>query len=98
MKYTEARVKSKLLRYIQALIQEGHRVWTHTLSDRYQSGMPDRIIIFNGMTLYWECKATGRELRKLQAYEAKKIVEAGGVYEVVSMDEDGELTFERVEG
>ncbi|MDR0592593.1 MAG: VRR-NUC domain-containing protein [Bifidobacteriaceae bacterium] len=42
------------------------------------SGVPDRVVVLNGRTVFVETKAAGRKLAKLQRVRLEQIVKAGG--------------------
>ena len=57
--------------------------WTRKFTSPSNTGVPDRIFIKNGKTLFIEFKATGEKPRKLQLEIIKQMREKGAVVHVV---------------
>jgi hypothetical protein len=56
-------------------------VWNQAISDRYHSGIPDRIAIIDGRAIWLEVKAGEHvELRPTQAVFMKRVLKAGARY------------------
>lgn len=57
--------------------------WTSKFTSPSKAGVPDRIFIKNGKTLFIEFKATGEKPRKLQVEIIKQMREKGATVYVV---------------
>lgn len=57
--------------------------WTSKFTSPSRAGVPDRIFIKNGKTLFIEFKATGEKPRKLQLEIMKQMREKGAIVYVV---------------
>lgn len=75
-----------------------HGMKTGWLSFKFNSsnhaGVPDRIFIKNGKTIYIEFKASGEKPRKLQEITFKKMREHGAQVFVVDSIEDGKAVLD----
>lgn len=85
----EGTVKSRFKRWLHDRRRraDGGLLW-FMLSDRYSSGLPDFVLIWDGDVTWVEAKAEGETLRPLQAFVAMKILKAGGRYSIVTMEGD----------
>jgi len=60
-------------------------LWSWKISDRYQSGVADMLVLVNGMAHFVELKAEGKEPRPLQKKWGRDVVKiGGGEYHVVN--------------
>lgn len=48
------------------------------LSDRYSSGIPDNIIIYHGVTFFYETKVPGKNPDPIQRFTINEIIKNGG--------------------
>lgn len=63
------------------------------LSDRYHAAIPDFLLLIpKGQAIFFEAKAMSKKLRPAQKVLADLIVRQGIEYQVVSRDEDWNLT------
>lgn len=75
----ETRVKGKIKKMLKEIeVREG--AFWFPISQRYHSGFPDFLLIREGRPIFIEGKAEGEDLRKLQSWTMKRIVNAGARY------------------
>ncbi|MCB0421157.1 MAG: VRR-NUC domain-containing protein [Bdellovibrionales bacterium] len=74
---SEATITRKFKTYLKDL-SKSHRVYSHKVSDRFSSGVPDYFVIINGYHLWIELKASGEKPRPIQNHTMARINEAGG--------------------
>jgi hypothetical protein len=80
----ESSVKRQLIKSLNKLAKS-HPLWHAPWSDRYTSGLPDRVVVFTlqeRTTLFIECKRPGEPLRKLQAKTIEAMRYAGAYVRV----------------
>lgn len=63
--------------------------WTAKFTSPSKSGVPDRLFIKDGLTLFIEFKATGEKPRKLQVEIIKQMREKGAIVHIVDSIEQG---------
>lgn len=59
-----------------------------------EDGVPDRVLIGHGLTFFVETKAPGKDLRKLQKYVRKQILNHGGIDLIIDTKEKVNQLFE----
>jgi hypothetical protein len=74
----ESRVEDHLVRQVKAA---GGLCWK--FSAPAINGVPDRVVVLNGHTVFVETKARGGKPTKLQRFRLEQIVKAGGRAEVL---------------
>lgn len=68
--------------------------WWTSLSDRFQSGLPDFLFVQEGVVGFIEAKADSPRLRPLQLYVAEQMLAAGAEYWVV-FKKNKKLTYQK---
>lgn len=63
-----------------------------------RSGVPDRLVVFNGFTIYVELKRPGQKPRELQLARIRELREAGAWVEVVSNKDEAETFLAKLYG
>lgn len=48
------------------------------LSDRYSLGIPDNVVVYHGVTFFYETKVPGKEAAPIQRYTINEILDNGG--------------------
>lgn len=71
-------------------------VLTFKFSSPGTSGVPDRIFIYNGVTVYLEVKRPGEAPRPLQLQVGRAIQNAGATWNWVDNVEDGKAFIDRL--
>lgn len=84
----ENKVKKKLKKLLSGYV--------FSVSDRYHSGLPDIMSVFEGHFHAYECKARGQKPTKIQLNVLRGIARHGGRAYVVTMDEEEVLAFEQI--
>jgi hypothetical protein len=76
---TETQIKNKIVNRLKALRKSGIPVWWCKIhgGPMQQAGVPDLVVIANGVTLWIELKQPGKKLSKLQEVTHKNMADAG---------------------
>lgn len=84
----ESVLQSQVMRYLRA-----KGIYARKLHDMYTAGLGDILVIIDGASIFIELKSDTGKLSKIQAWEASKVREAGGLYYVCrSLDEVKKIT------
>ena len=76
----EADVQKRFNKWVKILKKLDLKAWHSKLSDRYQSGIPDNVLVFNKQTYWAELKRPGQQATKIQDKVGRDIVKAGGIW------------------
>ena len=71
----ESILQSKVMRYLRA-----KGIYARKLHDMYTAGLGDILVIIDGAAIFIELKSDTGKLSKIQAWEAARVREAGGIY------------------
>ncbi len=91
----ETKAKKKLTKWLDERAKSKGTWWT-SLSDRYRSGIPDRMEIEGGRITFYEVKSMEGRLTALQDWTAHKVIAAGAKYFIVRIDGNGVLKFKEM--
>lgn len=89
-KIVKKRLKALLARKRE---ESGRRMWWMAVSDRYHSGVPDFMMVWDGQVHFIEAKSSIGTLSKMQYHIALQLVSAGAKYWVVRPKKNG-MVFE----
>ena len=89
----ETKAKKKL----KEMLDRIPNAWHTSISDRYHAGIPDHLVIRNGVPAFIEVKADEtKHLSKIQQHIAKKIISSGAEYYVAFLDKNGDLCLRKM--
>jgi hypothetical protein len=87
----EGKVKEKL----KALLKQEGSYWFMPVQTGYGATSLDFLVCRNSEFWAFECKAPGKRLTARQELVARQITAAGGTVNMVTLDDNGCLVFER---
>lgn len=89
----ETNFKIKVFRYLKSNYPG---IWLWKISDKFTSGIPDVLCIYNGRHIFFELKTPKGSTTKLQDFTIDQINKAGGeAYVIKSLDQIDEVLSER---
>ncbi len=91
----ETQTKKKLKAHLLAQMKASPGLWFTSLSQRFQSGLPDFMVVEAGKVAFIEAKASNNMLRPLQAHVCEKLMQAGAAVYVAYL-KNNRLCFEAV--
>lgn len=92
----EADVQARFNKWVKILKRLELDVWHKKLSDRYQSGLPDNVLIIKGQTFWVELKRPGKKPTKIQEKQGRDIVKSGGTWMYLSSTDGVDGFFKNV--
>ena len=75
---------------------EQNHMWTTKFISASRSGVPDRVVIYNGITIFVELKKPGEKPRPLQVEIHKKMRKYGALIEVLSTFDEVDVFIENL--